>query len=217
MKQRNPINNPTLDAKYNRWITNFRENHVPKQYNQILLLDELNNPDVDHFFSISNRTDGKTINYIHALLNFSIEFDVGLMFLVRNFTLRPSFQDLIMEIAEISELLDMSKFSFVRSQHYVRIDYNKKTIGIIVALNDAQELKQYSNFIRKFPIMLFEEFLVLEDSYVQDEWKKIVMMHDSIDRVKEYPVIRKPKIIYLGNAVNFESPVFHAMNLFNVL
>lgn len=216
-QQKNPINNPTLDAKYNRWIENFRKEHVPKQYNQILLMDELNNPDIDHFFSISNRTDGKTINYIHGLLNFAIKFEVGLMFVARKFTSRPSFQDVIDEVAEISEILDVSNFNFIRSHDYVRVDYNKKTIAVIVALNDAQDLKEYSNYIKNFPIMIFEEFLVLEESYVTDEWIKLKTIYESIDRIEEYPVIRKPKIFYLGNAVNFESPVFHAMNMFNIL
>ena len=37
IEQRNPINNPTFMNKYNRYINNFREEHVPERYNQILL------------------------------------------------------------------------------------------------------------------------------------------------------------------------------------
>src|SRR5699024_12014773 len=88
------------DQQYKRFIDRFRKNYIPPRYNQIKLLDELNNPDIDHFISISNRTDGKSFNYIHALLNIAIEFDVGISFYSRNMMLRVSYQQLIDEIIE---------------------------------------------------------------------------------------------------------------------
>ena len=80
--------NPTPDQKYKRYLQNFRKTHVPERYNQVLLLDELNNPTIDHFISISNRTDGKSFNYVHALLNIAIDYDIGLFFLSRNMMLQ---------------------------------------------------------------------------------------------------------------------------------
>lgn len=211
------IFNPTPEQIYKNKLDAFRKYNVPERYNQLKLLDELNNPDIDHFISISNRTDGKSINYIHALLHIAIDYDLGLTFLSRNMMLRASYQTLIEEIIEISNLFDRDDFNFIRTQYYVSLNYKSKTIAIISDLNNAGELKYFSNNIKKFPIMVYDEFLALETDYLPDEWQRLKTIYESIDRVEEYPLITKPKIFYLGNAVNFESPVLHGLKIFNIL
>lgn len=216
-KQKNDINNPTLHAKYQRGLQQFRKNHIPERFNQVKLLDELNNKEIDHFISISNRTDGKSFNYIHALLKIAIEYDIGLSFYSRSMMLRVSYQQLIEEIIEVSDIFDRMDFNFIRQHDYVTLTYNDKTIALITDLNRAQDLKNYSNYLKKFPIMIYDEFLALESDYLSDEWERLKTIYQSIDRVKEYPLIYKPKIFYLGNAVNFESPVLHGLKIFNIL
>src|SRR5690606_38481351 len=149
------IISPNPDHLYHKFIQNFRKNHIPPQYNQVKLLDELNNPEIDHFISISNRTDGKSINYVHALLNIAIKFDLGLSFFSRNMMLRTSYQELINDILDISTILDRRDFNFIRSQYYVSLNYKDKTIAIISDLNNATELKYFSNYLKKFPIMIY--------------------------------------------------------------
>ena len=123
--------NPTEEQRYKKLIETFRENHIPLKYNQVKLLDELNNPEIDHYMSISNRTDGKSINYIHTLLYIAYEYELGLTLITRNMMLRASYQDLIEDIIEISEVFDRSNFTFIRSQYYVRVDYRGRTLAII--------------------------------------------------------------------------------------
>ena len=211
------ILNPTDEQIYQRKIDNFRKAHIPERYNQVKLLDELNNPDIDHYISISNRTDGKSINYIHALLNIAIEYDLGLTFLSRNMMLRASYQDLIDEIIEISSIFKRDDFNFIRTQYYVLLKYKGEDIAVITDLNNATELKNFSNFLKKFPILVYDEFLALETDYLPDEWRRLKTIYESIDRQPEYPLIKKPKIFYLGNAVNFESPILHGLKIFNIL
>lgn len=208
---------PLLEKNYQAQIAQFRAKHIPEQYNQVKLLDELNNPDIDHFISISNRTDGKSMNYVHALLKIAIDYGIGLTFLSRNMMLRTSYQELINDIIEISTIFDRDDFSFIRSQYYVSLNYNGRTIAIISDLNNASELKYFSNFIKKFPIMIYDEFLTLENEYLPDEWIRLKTIYESIDRIATYPLIVKPKIFYFGNAVNFESPVLHGLKIFNIL
>ena len=208
---------PTEDEKYKKMIKSFRKNHVPEQYNQIKLLDELNNPDIDHFISISNRTDGKSINYVHALLNIAIEYDLGLTFLSRNMMLRTSYQELINDIIEISTIFDRRDFNFIRTQYYVSLNYKDQTIAVISDLNNASELKYFSNYLKKFPIIIYDEFLTLQSEYLSDEWVRLKTIYESIDRIEKYPLIHKPKIFYFGNAVNFESPILHGLKIFNIL
>lgn len=209
--------NPTEDEKYKKMIKSFRKNHVPEQYNQIKLLDELNNPDIDHFISISNRTDGKSINYVHALLYIAIEYDLGLTFLSRNMMLRTSYQELINDIIEISTIFDRRDFNFIRTQYYVSLNYKDQTIAVISDLNNASELKYFSNYLKKFPIIIYDEFLTLQTEYLSDEWVRLKTIYESIDRIEKYPLIHKPKIFYFGNAVNFESPILHGLKIFNIL
>lgn len=209
--------NPSEDQQYQNFIDNFRKKHIPKQYNQVKMLDEINNPDIDHFISISNRTDGKSINYVHALLNIAIKYDIGISFFSRNMMLRTSYQELINDIIEISTIFDRRDFNFIRSQYYVSLNYQDKTIALISDLNNASELKYFSNYLKNFPIMVYDEFLTLENEYLPDEWVRLKTIYESIDRIEKYPLIHKPKIFYFGNAVNFDSPVLHGLKIFNIL
>ena len=211
------IFNPSEDDIYKDFLKQFRKDHIPPQYNQVKLLDELNNPEIDHFISISNRTDGKSINYVHALLNIAIKYDLGLSFFSRNMMLRTSYQDLINDIIDISTIFERRDFNFIRSQYYVSLNYKDKTIAIISDLNNATELKYFSNYLKKFPIMIYDEFLALETDYLPDEWERLKTIYESIDRIEKYPLIHKPKIFYFGNAVNFDSPILHGLKIFNIL
>src|SRR5699024_3092714 len=132
------------EQKYKKFVQDFRKNHIPEKYNQVKMLDELNNPEIDHFISISNRTDGKSINYVHALLNIAIEYGLGLTFLSRNMMLRTSYQELINDIIEISTIFERQYFNFIRNQYYVSLNYKDRTIAIISDLNNASELKYRS-------------------------------------------------------------------------
>src|SRR5699024_7324748 len=102
-------------------------------------------------------------------------------------------------------------------QYYVTLNYKDKTIALISDLNNATELKYFSNYLKKFPIMVYDEFLALESDYLPDEWERLKTIYQSIDRLESYPLIHKPKIFYFGNAVNFESPILHGLKIFNIL
>lgn len=209
--------NPTEEEVYQSYIQSFREKYIPLRFNQVKMLDELNNPEIDHYISISNRTDGKSFNYIHALLNIAIEYGIGISFYSRNMMLRISYQTLLDEIIEQSPIFERKDFTFIRTQYYIEVLYQQQSIAVISSLNDATELKYSSNFLKKYPIMVYDEFLALQSDYLPDEWERLKTIYESIDRNQDIPLIKKPKIIYLGNAVNFDSPVLHGLKIFNIL
>ena len=211
------INQEIEDELFQDYLNKFRKEYIPERYNQVKLLSELNNPDIDHFISISNRTDGKTFNYVHGLLNIALDYDIGLFFLARNSFLRDSYISLIEEIAQHFPTLDPNKFSFVRFLYYHSVNYNGKTIGVIADLSQASQLKNFSNFIKNFPIIIYDEFLALDSDYLNDEWERLKTIYESIDRKSEYPLIHKPKIFYFGNAVNFNSPILNGLDIYNIL
>lgn len=200
------------------YIEQFRMKYIPERYNQIHLLDELCNDDIDHYISISNRTDGKSFNYIHAFLNLAVNFNIKLAFFSRNTMLRVSYQTLIEEIIDWSPILNRKDFQFIKpSIYYVTLRYKGDDIAVLSALNDATEIKYFSNYLKHFPIMIYDEFLALESDYLSDEFERLKTIYESIDRIPNRPYINKPKIFYFGNAVNFESPILHGLNLFNIL
>lgn len=207
------------EKNYQAYIDQFRAKNIPDRYNQVQLLDELNNPEIDHFISISSRTDGKSINYIHALLDIAVKFDLGILFLTRNWKLRISYQTLLDEIFNISDIYSAGDFTFIRGQEYITMNHNKqkRSVALITDLNSATDLKYYSNLLKNFPIIVYDEFLAIESDYLSDEWVKLKTIYESIDRIETYPLINKPKIFYLGNAVNFDSPILHGLKIFNIL
>lgn len=207
-----------VEQQYRDYVAHFRDSCIPKKYNQIELMDELLNPDLDHYISISNRSDGKSFNYIHFLIDFAIEYDVGFILLARHFTVRHAYQKMIERIATSDVFRHNARgIQFVRGDFYITVIYEDKNIGVITDLNQATDLKYFSNFLQDFPIITYDEFLALESDYIPDEWERLKTIYASVNRENGVPFINNPKIIYLGNAVNFSSPILANLDIFNQL
>src|SRR5699024_8877379 len=159
--------------KYFKFVDSFREKHIPERYNQIKLLDYLLDVDVDHLVSISNRSDGKSFNYIHALIKLSLDFGVRFMLIARHYTVRFAYQKFLLKILDKSKIYKSKDFMFMRTDFYITILYKDKEVGIITDLNQATDLKYHSNYLEDFPIMVYDEFLALEGDYLPDEWERL--------------------------------------------
>lgn len=200
-----------------KYILDFRKK-IPKYYNQVNLLDYLFNDDIDHYISISNRSDGKTFNYIHFFIKLAIDYDVKFILLSRNFTVRNAYCEIINNIINTIPDLDLSLLEFNTTQFYRSIIYYHKTIGIITDLNEATNLKYFSQYIKNFDILIYDEFLAIESDYLPDEWERLKTIYSSVDReFEKTKIIKYPKIFYLGNAVNFSSPILANLDLYNIL
>lgn len=202
-----------------QYIKKTRDKHIPKDFNQIKLAEYLIDDDIDHLLSISNRTDGKTFNYIHLAIKLSLDYDVKFTLITRNYMSRMALLEVIYKVCEVFEDLDHTKVNVRRTQEYIVVLYNGETIGLITDLNSAPEFKNHAAFVRDFPFMIYEEFLALVSEYLPDEWEKLKMIFETIDRIKkeDRPMQFSPKILYLGNAVNFSSPILANLDLFNKL
>lgn len=159
------MNNRLNDVRdYQNFITKFRK-QIPDQYNQIELVDELMNKNIDWFISISNRSDGKTFNYISFFMKLAIEFDVKFILLSRHFTLRNAYVELVRKIAMEHKGFKENQLYFRNTQDYISVGYGNGEIGIITDLNNATDLKYHSNYMKDFPIIIYDEFLALESDY----------------------------------------------------
>ena len=202
---------------YQNFVTKFRKT-IPDKYNQIALVDDLMNKDLDFYISISNRSDGKSFNYIGFLMKFAIDFGVGFTLIGRHFTLRYAYMEFLEKLCIELKQFKAEKIVFNVNDHYITVIYDEKPIGVITDLNKATDLKYHSNYLKDFPILIYDEFLALENDYLPDEWEKLKTIYESIDRNHgNIDVIGIPKIILLGNAVNFSSPLLANLDIFNTL
>ena len=207
--------------KFNRYVVRFRKKYIPKRYNQILLMDYLQDPKVFHLISISNRADGKSNNYIHFAMRMSIDFTVGFTIVARHWTVQKSYVRVLIEICREFSDLDESSIFFRNSDFYIRVLYKvegkDKEIGIITDFTQVSDLKNESAFMSNFPFIIIDEFLVLEQEYFSDEYDRLSLLYSTINRKPKdsIPIIGNPKVLYLGNAINFSSPILLGLNLFN--
>lgn len=207
----------SLVRDYQNFLTKFKK-QIPKQYNQIELMDNLMNKDIDWFISISNRSDGKTFNYISFFMKLAIEFDIKFTLICRHYELRKAYVELLQKIAIELKHFKSDKLTMARSNEYTTAYYDNNPIALITDLNDATDLKYHSNYMKDFPIIVYDEFLALEYDYLPDEWEKLKTIYDSIDRNHgNIPYLEIPKIVLLGNAVNFSSPLLASLDIFNTL
>lgn len=192
---------------------------IPNRYNQIQLLDHILDTDLDHYISISNRADGKSFNYIHALIELSDKYGFKFILIARHYTVRFAYQEFLIKLLDKSHLYNSKDFGFLRNDFYITMYYKDKEICLITDLNQATDLKYHSNYLEDFPIMVYDEFLALEGDYLPDEWDRLKTIYASVNRKdpEDMPLLKLPKLIYLGNAVNFSSPVLAALDLFNIL
>lgn len=200
---------------------NLLEKHrrtIPDEYNQIELCNELMNKELDFYISISNRSDGKSFNYVGFFIKMAIEKGIGFMLVSRHFTLRYAYQELVDEIVDNMKGLNFNHIFYEKNDDYIKIGYKEDYIGIITDLNNATDLKYHSATLKYFPIIIYDEFLALEGDYLSDEWEKLKTIYQSVDRNKdEIPFITHPKVFLLGNAVNFSSPILANLDIFNYL
>lgn len=191
---------------------------IPDEYNQIKLANELMNKDLDFYISISNRSDGKSFNYVGFFIKLAIEKGIGFMLVSRHFTLRYAYQELVDEIVSEMKGVNFNHIFYEKNDDYIKIGYKEDYIGIITDLNNATDLKYHSATLKYFPIIIYDEFLALEGDYLTDEWEKLKTIYQSVDRNKdEIPYISHPKIFLLGNAVNFSSPILANLDIFKWL
>lgn len=212
------ILNKSEQEKYYASIEKHRKT-IPDRYNQIKLMNYLLDEDLDHYISISNRADGKSFNYLHVMCENAINFGMKFILLARHYTVRFAYQDFLIKLFDKSHLYNSKDLGFLRSDFFITVYYKDKQVCLISDLNQATDLKYHSNHLEDFPIMVYDEFLALEGDYLPDEWERLKTIYASINRKDEEDmgILKIPKILYLGNAVNFSSPVLSALDMFNSL
>ena len=204
--------------EYAFYLKEYKEKYLPKEFNQLELLDELCNDEIDHYMSITSRGDGKSFNYISAVGYLCYHLNMGCTLLVRHFTLQDKMRELVEDILQTIGWCNFSTDYHYRStSDYLIISIGDKDVFLITDINNASDLKQSSAVLKNFPIMLYDEFLTLSDDYCKNEYEKIRTIYKSIDRVKNRPYIKTPKMIYLANPVNFDSPLLPSLKIYNKL
>lgn len=206
----------TLQEQFNAEVVALRKK-IPEEYNKILLLDYVTDPKYDLFSSITTRGDGKSYNYFLALMKLALKFpEFKLTIITRHFTLRSTMVDLLDKILMEKNVVKRDDIYFKTTPQYVMLYLKKKPVAIISDLNAVSDLKYASNVLKDFRFIVYDEFLALNGDYAPDEPQRLQTLYESIDRGKN-ELLPNPKILLLGNPVNFDSPLLSYWSLFNML
>ncbi|AAP42305.1 neck appendage [Streptococcus phage C1] len=205
------------EEEFKTLLNDYRKKYLPSKYNQLELLDWLCSDEILHYMSITSRGDGKSFNYIGALAWLSYHLNFGTMLLVRHWSLMDKMAEMVFEIIRTVGMFDIENVGIQAKADYLTITIEGREVFIITNLNNASDLKQSSAVLRNYPVVLYDEFLTLGEDYVTNELAKLQTIIKSIDRMGKRPYIKRPKIIYLGNPVNFDSPILPALNIFYAL
>lgn len=213
------ILNKDYNKEYTKYLEKIRKN-IPDKYNQVKLLDYLNDDRVDLLFSITTRGDGKTFNYLYALAKLSEKFDFSTIILVRHMEVRSAMIQQINDMYDTMSDFDTKKFNFQLTPDYVRITYGEKTPFIICDLNNANDLKNYSAVLRHCNLVLYDEFLAVGGEYAPAEFAKFKVIFETMDRA-EIPPMKytndRRKAIFLANPVDFSSEFLAQWHMYHYL
>lgn len=219
-KNKKPIRQQEQE-KAIKFIDTFRKKYVPKNFNQIELLNHLFDENIHHYMSISSRTDGKSFNYIGAIMALAAEgFNIKFQLIARHYTLRKEYFNLLMKICTKIEYFDPKMLSVQSSDFYLIVFYGDNVIGIITDVDHVSDLKYSSAFLADFKLVIYDEFLARKVDYLPTEASDLKSLIESINRdfePDETSLLTHPKIMYLGNAVNFDSPLLAYYDMFSVL
>lgn len=189
---------------------------IPEQYNKVLMLDYLFDDEVDMYVSITTRGDGKTYNYLYTLLDMSFNVpEFKFVLVARHYTLRNAYWNLLEKIIAENNF-DKKNVVFRRTDDYVQLYYNNEPVCLITDLNNVSDLKYHSNILRDYRFIVYDEFLAINGDYLPDEAERLKTLYESIDRGTGY-VMESPKILLMGNPVNFDSPLLSYFDLFDYL
>lgn len=211
------MNNMREYQDYEKFFRKFQK-QIPKQYNQIELMENLLDRDIDFYISISNRSDGKTFNYISFFLALAYELDIKFILISRHYTLRTAYRELLYEIISKHKYFKGKQGFDRRTDDYIMFGVEEKMLCMITDLNNATDLKYLSNILKDYPIIVYDEFLALETDYLPDEWERLKVIYQSVDRNHgNIDYLKIPKVVLLGNAVNFSSPILANLNIYEQL
>ena len=205
--------------KLKKELEKIRKN-IPEKYNQVELLDQLYNNKIDLLFSITTRTDGKTFNYLYALAKLSLKFDFTTIIIVRHMELRGAMLAQIRDVYSTMDDLNEGDLYPAINSEYVEVNYKEQTPFIILDLNNANDLKNYSSVLKKANIILYDEFLAVGGQYTDHEFLKFKTIFETMDRGyndnMNYTNGRR-KAIFLGNPVDFGSEFLAYWKLYEYL
>lgn len=191
---------------------------IPPQYNQIRLLDYISDDDVQLMVSITTRGDGKTYNYMLALIKIALKFkDFKFVLLSRHFTLRGSYQQTINTILQEQFKLTRGDIFFDNNNQYSILYVKDEPICILTELKSATDLKYSSTTLRNYRFILYDEFIAIRGDYNPEEAEQLKTIYESIARPSDSAIPEIPKIMLLGNPHNFDSPLFSYFNLYRIL
>lgn len=195
--------------------------YIPKKYNQLELMDYLADDKIDILTSITTRTDGKTFNYLMSLIWFCRHLGFCTTVVVRHADLRQAMLSQIQDVYNEAEWLDVKDFGWNSTADIITVEDRGYPCFLIVDLNSANDLKNFSGTLKQANIAIYDEFLALGGEYTNAEFLKFKTIFETMDRSNitegmKYTNGRR-KFILLGNPVDFGSEFLAYYNMYEML
>ena len=149
------------EDEYQNTLKEYKSKYLPKEYNQLELLDQLTNNEIDWYISVTSRGDGKSFNYVGAMSYLCYYLNFGCTLLVRHWTLQEKAKTLVQDIIATIKMFSLDDLSYKNDTDYIIIYIKNKPVFFITDLNRASDLKQASHLLKEFPIIIYDEFLTL--------------------------------------------------------
>lgn len=202
---------------FNKAIDKY-QSEIPPQFNKVEIIRQLANPKVDKTMSVSTRSDGKTTNFFAVLAKLSRDLNFCTLVIVRHAELKTAMLAQIRDVYAIDKYLDEKEFSPYLNNDMINVRAYGTMAFIIVDLNNAMDLKNYSASLKLCNLAVFDEFLTLPGDYESNEFLKFKYIFETMDRDfvtdgQQY-TNGKRKAMFMGNPVDFSSEFFAYWNLY---
>lgn len=166
-------------------------------------------------FHVSSRSDGKTTGHTRAIYKLAQDYDLPtLIILPSDFMQRQMTNEMQFDLRDYCDcdphLLETRKNKFGEE-----VLYDGKLIFGTCNLGDAMELKHSKGFLRRFGIAWIDEFIRFTSEYLADEIERLQMIIETMD--KDFEREMDIKVLWTGNPMNFEAPVFEEYDMFEIL
>ena len=181
--------------------------------NELLKKKDINNMKPRFYFSVGGRSTGKTTFWNQFLLNRFKEHSEEFVLLFRYKYMIDSVAKRFFDAVDFMFPEDSMTDKNTENLGFTYLYLNKKLCGYAIAINSADNIKNYSSIFRKVKWILFDEFIPETSPYCAKELIKFKSIYVSIARGEEKPIRDDVTFIMLANLSTMDNLYFRKFKI----
>ena len=180
---------------------------------KLLSMLDINGNKPEIYMCTTNRTGGKTTYFGRLCINRFLDKNEKFGLLYRyNYEL----DDIVDKFYKDLGSLFFPSYTMTSKRRakgtFQELFLNEKSCGYALSLNNADQIKKYSHLFSDIQRMIFDEFQSETNHYCDNETKKFISIHTSIDRGQGEQVRYVP-VYMLSNPVSIINPYYVEMGI----